>query len=81
MLHNLIASADSPVVVYYCKAGIPTGRTIRITQGKETHQTSYVRLFSCDASMHHNNATARAKRSGARCTLNIDSGTVAFSTD
>jgi hypothetical protein len=28
--------------------------------------------------MHHDNATSKAKASGARCTLNVDNGEVSF---
>lgn len=80
MMQHLYANEDAPVIVYYCKAGIPTGQTIRITQEAQTFQTSAVSLADCDATMHHDNATARAKRSGARCTLIITSGTITFPT-
>jgi hypothetical protein len=75
---TLHASPTEPVIIYYCKAGIPTGKTIRITQAKQTHQCSSVSLIACDATMLHDNAIGKAKASGARCTLNVTSGYVVF---
>jgi hypothetical protein len=75
---TLNASPTTPVIIYYCKAGIPTGKTIRISQSGKIYQCSNVALHNCDAAMHHDNATSKAKASGARCTLNVDNGEVSF---
>ena len=84
MKHTLIASPQSPVVVYYCKAGIQTGETIRILQEKVVHKTGSVMLRGDKgmffASMIHDNSKGKPKASGARCVLEITYGGVEFDT-
>lgn len=74
----LTATPATPIFVYYCKAGIQTGTTIRVMQGQAVHQTAAVEIRGADARMAHDNSTGKPKRSGARCVLILTSGTIEF---
>lgn len=76
------AIPSDPVTVYYCKANVKTGLTVRIIQGKLEHDCSGITMHSTlasgpfDAEMIHGNAAGRPKRSGARCTLIVRRGII-----
>lgn len=72
------ASHEMPVTIYYCKANVKTGKTVRICTGKTTIDCYGARLSggNFQAEMIHGNSTGKAKRSGARCTLIVRSGSV-----
>jgi hypothetical protein len=78
----LRATNDFPISIYYCKAGIQTGQTIRVLQNGIVHTCSSIRLSSrldtgpFDASMSHDNAKGKPKASGARCVLILNCGLV-----
>jgi hypothetical protein len=76
---TLTASLGAPISVYYCKAGIQTGETIRVLVGSTVYQTAAVDLLDVRATMEHNNSAGRAKKSGARCVLILTAGTIRFS--
>lgn len=76
------ATPDYPVTVYYCKANLRTGKTVRIMQGRNVNDCSGV-IFSStleggpfSAEMIHGNSSGKAKASGARCVLIVSSGIV-----
>jgi hypothetical protein len=79
---TLRATADSPITLYYCKAGIQSGQTIRVLQDKIVHSCSGITLSSTllggpfAAAMTHDNAKGKPKASGARCVLTINNGGV-----
>lgn len=75
---TLVAAADSPVVIYYCKAGIQTGRTIRVMQDRVVYETSRVTIAEAWGEMWHDNAKGKPKASGARCVLSLTVGAVTF---
>jgi len=70
-----IATASSPVTVYYCKANLQTGNTVRIYQGSRSVDTHSVSIAG-HAEMTHDASTGRAKASGARCVLTITDGII-----
>lgn len=75
------ATPAEPVTVYYCKANLKTGNTVRIVQGRNVNDCSGVKLTSdpgtpFDAEMIHGNSTGKAKASGARCVLLIRQGII-----
>lgn len=76
------AAHELPVTVYYCKANLKTGNTVRIVQGHNVCDCAGVTLSSeLDtgpflAEMIHGNSTGKAKTSGARCTLKVIRGIV-----
>jgi hypothetical protein len=78
----LLATRTSPISIYYCKAGIQTGQTIRVLQDGIVHHCSSIQLSSrldtgpFDASMTHDNAKGKPKASGARCVLIVKRGLV-----
>ncbi len=73
----MIATPTEPVTIYYCKAGIPTGQTVRVTQlNQPTVSCSGVHLHGVTATMLHGNSRGKAKASGARCVLQIHSGNI-----
>lgn len=72
----LTATPSSPVTIYYCKAGVRTGQTVRVSQGKSVTACSGVRLEAASGTMLHGNSTGKAKASGARCVLELVSGTI-----
>ena len=84
----LTASPSEPIIVYYCKAGIQTGRTIRVLQNGIVKETAAVEMTDAvpskafvaefHATMSHDNSTGKAKRSGARCVLTLHSGAIHF---
>ena len=71
-----IASAAEPVTIYYCKAGLPTGQTVRVSQGRKVESCRGVKLHNVSGSMIHGNSTGKAKASKARCVLKATSGAV-----
>jgi hypothetical protein len=76
-----LATPDYPVTVYYCKANIKTGNTVRIVQGRNIADCSGVSFSSPPgrsfaASMIHGNSRGKAKASGARCVLTVTQGTI-----
>lgn len=75
------ATPAEPVTVYYCKANIRTGNTVRIVQGRNVNDCTGVTLTATagtpfHAEMIHGNSKGKAKASGARCTLIITSGII-----
>lgn len=75
----LAASINAPVTIYYCKAGIQTGRTIRIQQGRgKVWEASEVEIQGAWATMTHDNSKGKAKASGARCVMVLTLGCVRF---
>jgi hypothetical protein len=72
----LAATPSDPVTIYYCKAGIATGQTVRVSQGKSVTACSGVRLEAATGIMLHGNSTGKAKASGARCVLELVSGSI-----
>ena len=76
MTHILRATPEQPVTVYYCKANLKSGLTVRLMQGKQTHDCTGVLLQAATATMIHGNSTGTPKASGARCVLKITTGLV-----
>jgi len=70
------ATAEQPVTVYYCKAGIQTGRTIRVMCGALIVEASGVQFAGVTATMAHDNSKGKPKASGARCVLVMTAGVV-----
>ncbi len=75
---TLIATPTHPVTIYYCKAGIKTGLTIRLLHRGQVHQTADVTLANAQATMAHDNSTGPARRSGARCVLVVRQGEIHY---
>lgn len=79
---NIIATRKHPVTVYYCKANVKTGLTVRVmSRVSGSVDCRGVTLASRDgeaftATMVHGNSTGPAKASGARCVLQVTSGIV-----
>jgi hypothetical protein len=77
-----VATPANPVTVYYCKANLKTGDTVRIVQAREVRDCPGVLLTSpfpsgkFQAKMIHGNSTGKAKASGARCVLVVTSGVI-----
>ena len=61
------ATEAAPVTVNYCKAGIPTGQTIRVEQSGNVTSHSRVEFIDVTGEMVQGNAKGKAKASGARC--------------
>jgi hypothetical protein len=76
MTHILRATPEQPVTVYYCKANLKSGLTVRLMQGKQTHDCTGVLLQAATATMIHGNSTGKPKASGARCVLEVTQGLV-----
>jgi len=76
MTHLLRATPAQPITVYYCKANVKTGLTVRLMQGKQNWDCCGVLLQAAHASMIHGNSTGKPKASGARCVLEITVGIV-----
>lgn len=74
------ATQAAPVTIYYCKAGIATGRTVRVMQGKQVWETSGVTIAWAAGSMFHDNSKGKPKASGARCVLILTGGSITFPT-
>jgi hypothetical protein len=72
----LRATIAHPVIIYYCKAGIQTGTTIRVLHRGQVHACRGVHLHGCDAGMFHDNSTGKPKASGARCVMTVTTGLV-----
>ena len=76
----ILATPDKPVTVYYCKANVKTGLTVRILHGKARLDCRGVELSGpapgFSAEMIHGNSTGPAKSSGARCVLKVTFGIV-----
>ena len=76
------ATPAEPVTIYYCKANLKTGLTVRIVQGRNVSDTAGVTFSSTlaqgpfSAEMIHGNSTGKPKASGARCVLIVKNGTV-----
>jgi hypothetical protein len=76
------ATRDYPVTVYYCKANLKTGDTVRVIQGRNVCDCAGVNLSSTletgpfDADMIHGNTTGKPKASGARCALVVKQGII-----
>ncbi len=77
-MSTLTAIPEAPVTVYYCKAGIQSGRTIRLLQHGQVHEAARISLTHATASMAHDNSTGRPKRSGARCVLIVTTGYITY---
>ena len=75
-----VATPAEPVTVYYCKANLKTGNTVRVVQGRNVCDCTGVRFSSSlasgpfDAEMIHGNSTGKAKASGARCVMIVKRG-------
>ena len=75
------ATSAEPVTVYYYKANLKSGLTVRIVQGRNVCDCAGVR-FTGDltgpfkAEMIHGNSTGKPKASGARCVLTVTYGIV-----
>jgi hypothetical protein len=76
----LRATIAHPVIIYYCKAGIQTGTTIRVQHHGQVHACRGVFLHGCNAGMFHDNSTGKPKASGARCVLTVTTGIVGLET-
>lgn len=76
MTHILRATPAAPITIYYCKANVKTGLTVRLMQGKQSWDCRGVLLQAAHASMIHGNSTGKPKASGARCVLEITQGIV-----
>jgi hypothetical protein len=79
--NHFYATAAEPVTVYYCKANLKTGLTVRIVQGRNICDCAGVRFYSEDfahfkAEMIHGNSTGKPKASGARCVLTVTEGII-----
>jgi|GEM_PF-6645168 len=72
------ATPDKPVTVYYCKANVRTGLTVRIVHDGKSVDTPGIRMSgrSFSAEMIHGNSSGKARKSGARCVLIVTRGTV-----
>jgi pyruvoyl-dependent arginine decarboxylase (PvlArgDC) len=74
------ASPSDPVTVYYCKANLKTGNTVRIVQGRNVADTTGCTFSASGIGFHadmiHGNSSGKAKASGARCVLRVTWGTV-----
>lgn len=74
------ATPAEPVTIYYCKANLKTGNTVRIVQGRNVADTTGVTLtpsgIGFHAEMIHGNSKGKAKASGARCVLLVTSGII-----
>lgn len=75
----LRATLAHPVTIYYCKAGIQTGTTVRVLHRGQVHACSGVLLHGAAASMTHDNSTGKPKASGARCVLTVTTGLIGLS--
>jgi hypothetical protein len=75
---------DGRITIYYCKAGIQSGRTVRVIYAPATNTSEApeqwdckgVRLTGADAEMLHDNSTGKPKKSGARCVMYVTGGEV-----
>jgi len=74
--HQWTASERLPVVVFYCKAGLPTGETVRVAQGGTKTSHRGVTFVNVSGEMIHGNSTGAAKASGARCVFRATAGTI-----
>ena len=77
--HRLCADGHPviyPITIYYCKAGLKTGLTVRVEHGGRRYACRGVRLDGAGGAMEHGNATGKARGSGARCVLLITTGAV-----
>lgn len=72
----LRATIAHSVTIYYCKAGIQTGTTVRVEHRGQVHACRGVWMHGCNAGMFHDNSTGKAKASGARCVLTVTTGIV-----
>lgn len=75
------ATPAEPVTIYYCKANLKTGNTVRIVQGRNVADCTGVHLTATpdglfSAEMVHGNSKGKAKASGARCTLIVHHGII-----
>ncbi len=73
------ATDKAPVSIYYCKAGLKTGQTVRVAQGSAKVTCRGVALDGVSGTMIHGNSTGPAKASGARCVLRLTSGLITIS--
>lgn len=73
---TLDATPDIPVTIYYCKAGIANGQTVRVSQFGPALACSGVRLTHVSGEMIHGDSKGTTKASGARCVLTLTAGTV-----
>ena len=73
---TLTATTAAPVTIYYCKAGVATGQTVRVSQTGPAIVCSGVRLAGAFGEMIHGNSAGKAKASGARCVLTLTGGSV-----
>lgn len=75
-LHVVQPTPREPATIYYCKAGLPTGHTVRVSHARRVTACRGVRLVNVSGEMLHGNSTGKAKSSGARCVLEITSGLI-----
>lgn len=74
------ATTSRPVTVYYCKAGVKTGETVKVEQGGDVFTCSGVLFSGVTGEMIHNNSRGKAKASGARCVFLATSGLIVQAT-
>lgn len=72
----LRATPNNPAVVYYCKAGITSGKPVRVLHNKHVYECHGVNMRDVECSMHYNNSTGKPKASGARCVMIVSTGIV-----
>lgn len=72
---NLLAE-QHPISIYYCKAGLKTGLTVRVEHAGARWACGGVTFQGVTGDIIHGNAEGKAKRSGARCVAVIHSGVV-----
>jgi len=72
----IIATPDRPVTIYYCKANLKTGLTVRVVTPDASYDCRGARLHRVGAEIIHGNSTGKPKASGARCVLTATSGTI-----
>lgn len=76
----VVKDGQKPLVIYYCKANLKNGNTVRVVNKNFTpHQITDckgVGLVTVQATMIHENSTGKAKASGAKCVLEVSSGIV-----
>jgi hypothetical protein len=72
----LRATPNNPAVVYYCKAGITSGKPVRVLHNKHVYECHGVNMRDVECSMHYDNSTGKPKASGARCVMTVTTGLV-----
>lgn len=71
-----IATEESPVYLFYCKANICSGKTVVVMQNNVKTFCNEIYFDGLRGTFKHQNSTGKAKSSGARNTLKIINGRV-----